>query len=65
VVDQTGLSGLYDFRLEWITRAESDSGSSGPTIFAALELLGLRLEKRRQTLEVIVIDHAEKRPVDN
>jgi uncharacterized protein (TIGR03435 family) len=65
VVDQTGLSGLYDFRLEWITRAESDAGSSGPTIFAALDLLGLKLEKRRQTLEVIVIDHAEKRPVDN
>jgi uncharacterized protein (TIGR03435 family) len=65
VVDHTGLSGLYDFRLEWITRAESDAGSSGPTIFVALDLLGLKLERRRQTLEVIVIDHAEKNPVDN
>jgi uncharacterized protein (TIGR03435 family) len=32
---------------------------SGPTIFAALEQIGLKLESRKMPVQVIVIDHAE------
>lgn len=38
---------------------------SGPSIFAALEGLGLKLESRRAPLDILVIDHAEKAPVEN
>ena len=65
VVNKTGLTGLYDFRLEWIMRAESLNGNNGPTIFTAVERLGLKLEGQRQAMDVIVIDHAESKPTEN
>jgi uncharacterized protein (TIGR03435 family) len=65
VVDMTGLKGLYDFKLEWIMRAESVNGSDGPTIFAAVERLGLTLEGRKQAMDILVIDHAENTPAEN
>lgn len=72
VVDKTGLTGKYDFILEWAPDAGSVSldGASppappGPTIFTALqEQLGLRLESQKGPVETIVIDRAEK-PSEN
>jgi uncharacterized protein (TIGR03435 family) len=62
----TGLTGVYDFKLEWITRAEANNGSTGPTIFDAVQQqLGLKLENRKQAVEILVIDHIEKQPTDN
>jgi uncharacterized protein (TIGR03435 family) len=52
VVDQTGLSGLYDYTFDW-----PDAGSS---LFASLEELGLKLEAKKAPVEVLVIDHVEK-----
>jgi bla regulator protein BlaR1 len=58
VVDNTGLKGEYDFRVEWSTY---DSDSSGPSVFAALdEQLGLKLNAVKGPIEMIVVDHAEK-----
>jgi uncharacterized protein (TIGR03435 family) len=65
VVDMTGLTGLYDFTLEWIMRAESVNGNNGPTIFMAVERLGLKLESRKQAMDIIVVDHAENSPTEN
>jgi uncharacterized protein (TIGR03435 family) len=65
VVDMTGLTGLYDFTIEWITRGESVNGSDGPTIFTAVEQLGLKLEPRKQSMDIIIVDHAEEKPVEN
>jgi len=60
VVDQTGLSGQFEVKLEW---APDDDG---PSIYTALqEQLGLRLVSRKGALDVLVIDHAEKIPTDN
>ena len=60
VVDQTGLSGHYDFTLEWSNPLAGDADPAAPSIFTAMrEQLGLRLEPRRAPLEVLVIDHAE------
>jgi uncharacterized protein (TIGR03435 family) len=61
----TGLTGLYDFTIEWITRGESVNGSDGPTIFTAVERLGLKLEPRKQSMDMIVVDRAEDKPVEN
>ena len=42
----------------------SDPGN-GATVSAALERLGLKLEKSRATVERIVVDHVEKTPTEN
>jgi len=59
VVDQTGLTGSYDFRLDWAGRAIIDT-VGGLTMFGAVEKLGLKLEEKKLTLPVVVIDHVEK-----
>jgi len=59
VVDQTGLTGSYDFRLDWVARANIDT-IGGLTMFGAIEKLGLKLEEKKLTLPVVVIDHVEK-----
>jgi uncharacterized protein (TIGR03435 family) len=57
VQDRTGLTGRYDFHLQFIEGPEADSGS----LFTALsEQLGVTFHSERATLPVIVIDHAER-----
>jgi len=58
VGDATDLSGLFDFSLDF-TLDESPS-AEGPTVFEAVQQLGLRLEAHKGPVEVIVIDHVEK-----
>jgi len=69
VTDETGLDGLYDFKLEWTRDSpagppspdEPVSATVGPSIFTALtEQLGLRLESRRGPVPVYVIEKIEK-----
>jgi uncharacterized protein (TIGR03435 family) len=64
VVDRTGLNGSYDVNVRFITdsRRRSDPDAPfGPTFEEALrEELGLRLEKGKGSIEVLVIDHIEK-----
>lgn len=66
VVDHTGLSGRYDFRLKYTPAARAATGESdGPSIFTALEdQLGLKLMPSKQPVEVLVIDSLEQ-PTDN
>ena len=68
VLDRTGLSGRFDFDLEW-TPLVTPSGpaapgvppDAGPTIFTALqEQLGLRLEPTNESIPVLVIDSVNK-----
>jgi uncharacterized protein (TIGR03435 family) len=65
VVDSTGLKGVYDFKLEWISYGEFIRGDTGPSIFTAVQRLGLRLEPRKQPMEIFVIDHCDKLPTEN
>jgi uncharacterized protein (TIGR03435 family) len=62
VVDATGLKGTFNLKLEWTPGG--DAGDSRPTVFMALQQLGLRLESRKTPVEILVIDHAE-RPLEN
>ena len=77
VLDKTGLTGNYDFKLEWTPEFGQPIGpkegaaesvpvdSSGPTLFTALqEQLGLRLESTKGPVEMLVIDRVEK-PTEN
>lgn len=61
VVDQTGLTGAYDFRLDWVGRNNIDT-IGGLTMFGAIEKLGLKLEQKKLVLPVVVIDRVEKLP---
>jgi uncharacterized protein (TIGR03435 family) len=64
VLDHTGLSGRYDFHLEWTPDSgpcAAPADGDGPSIFTALqEKLGLKLESTKSPVEVIVIDYAER-----
>lgn len=76
VIDKTGLTGKFDFKLEWTPDTSRDggppgldaqppSGPNGPSIFTAVqEQLGLRLESEKGPAEMIVIDRVEK-PSEN
>ena len=58
VLDRTGLTGAFDVVLEW---APTPDAADGVSIFTAVrEQLGLRLENGRTTLDVIVIERAER-----
>jgi uncharacterized protein (TIGR03435 family) len=65
VVDQTGLTQAYDFTLQWITIQQRDAGQEGPSMFDAVEKLGLHLERQKGTAEVLVVDQSEKMPTEN
>jgi uncharacterized protein (TIGR03435 family) len=75
VVDKTGISGRFDFDLEWMPDETQFDGAFGrlantydsakPGLFAAIqEQLGLRLEATKGPVEAFVIDHVE-RPSEN
>jgi uncharacterized protein (TIGR03435 family) len=69
VVDKTGLTGIYDVKLSWSPGEDEGvpayANPSMPSLFVALqEQLGLRLETGKTTMDVLVIDHLEKPPLD-
>ena len=68
VVDETGLTGRYDFRLhfEWGRPGAAQTALSAPSIFLALEQqLGLKLEPSTASLPHLVIDSLEREPTEN
>jgi uncharacterized protein (TIGR03435 family) len=67
VIDKTGLMGYYDFTLEWRDALSQQPGNVGEPldapadVFKAVEeQLGLKLEKTKGPVEIVVIDHIEK-----
>ena len=70
VVDRTGLSGKFDFNLQWArlgtefgrNRPPASPGtdpSDAPDFFTAVQQLGLKLEPAKSIVETLVIDHAD------
>ena len=64
LVDKTGLTGNYDFKLNFAPPDRMSDLSTTrdlPSIFTALqEQLGLRLEPQKAPVEFIVIEHVER-----
>ncbi len=61
VNDETGLTGRYDFKLDWTpdfgSSPDHPDDTTGPSIFSALtEQLGLRLESAKGPVPVYVIE---------
>jgi len=68
IIDETGLDGLYEVKLDWTLRQlqNADVDAPGPSLFTALEdQAGLRLEARKGQVGVLVVDSAEKVPTAN
>ena len=73
VVDQTGLKGRYDFEFDltnYLQQGQRQPGEPEPDPVSILQQalpkqLGLRLEARKMPVEMLVIDHLEKKPVEN
>lgn len=60
VIDKTGLTGNYTFKLRW-TDADETPTDTAPSLFTALrEQLGLRLQPSRGPVALLVVDHAEQ-----
>ncbi len=77
VVDQTGLTGRYDFTLDWTpdefqfvgfgpnAPRPAPAPDAPPDLYSAIQQqLGLKIESTRAPTEVMVIDHVEK-PSEN
>jgi uncharacterized protein (TIGR03435 family) len=73
VLDRTGLTGKYDFDLEWTYDDTQFGGnlpplapqaSGKPDFFTALQQLGLKLESSRAPIDAIVIERVQK-PSEN
>jgi uncharacterized protein (TIGR03435 family) len=73
VVDRTGLSGRYDFDLEWAPDETQFGGdippataaATSPPLFEAIQQeLGLKLEATKGPVDALVVDRAE-RPAAN
>jgi uncharacterized protein (TIGR03435 family) len=80
VVDKTGLTGKYDFNVEFTPEPSevrlppgaapgppgAEASEPGPNLVAAIEQqLGLRLVATKAMLDVVVVDKAEKVPTEN
>ena len=64
VVNQTGLTGLWDYTLEAAAPSQTLSDpqrSTGPTMLEAVQdQLGIKLKPMRAIVSVPVIDHVEQ-----
>lgn len=72
VIDKTGVAGIFDFHLEFVLdgatpgfpfgshEPTSSGDGAGPSIFTAIQKLGLKLESAKGPVEFLVIDHVEK-----
>jgi uncharacterized protein (TIGR03435 family) len=66
VLDRTGLTGNYEFTLEWTpdSAAPPDDSPSISIFTAVQEQLGLKLEPAKAPVEMLIIEHAEM-PTEN
>jgi uncharacterized protein (TIGR03435 family) len=80
VADKTGLTGTYDFNLDFspngqVSSSAAPSSASGtplgdlkddvPPFELAIQSLGLSLKPAKIALDIVVIDHIEKIPTEN
>ena len=66
VVDRTGLKGIYEYQLEFdygslrSTDVTGRSEVAGTSVFTAVqEQLGLKLDRQRETMDVLVVTSVE------
>jgi uncharacterized protein (TIGR03435 family) len=71
VVDETGLTGKYDLKInmmKYMSMAGGDASAVDPVslvMTAVQEEFGLKLESRKVALDLLIVDHAEKTATEN
>ncbi len=68
VINNTGLTGRFDATVNiarYIPDGSSPFDPVATIILAVQEELGLKLESKKMALDFLIIDHAEKVPVEN
>ena len=70
VVDMTGLKGRYDLDLDLAAYLPTEKPETPPDVTAIIttalqEQLGLKLESRKATIDMLIIDHAQEVPTEN
>ncbi len=71
VIDETGLTGRYDFkiRIESVRRPTDAAGVASdpaPSVFNAVEQqLGLKLESATHSFPQLIIDSIDREPAEN
>jgi uncharacterized protein (TIGR03435 family) len=71
VIDMTQTDGLFDIKLSYATKGpgmpdlDPPIENNMPSIFTAIQELGLKLEARRGTVRQFVVDHANRTPIEN
>jgi uncharacterized protein (TIGR03435 family) len=68
VNNATGLTGKYDFTMRWISDSpgQPTTEETGPNLVRAVqEQLGLRLESKKGTIDILVVDHINRVPTEN
>ena len=61
VMDRTGLSDVYDIKVAWTPAETTDAAPDYVPLFIAIEeQLGLKLERSRGPIDVLVIDAVER-----
>jgi uncharacterized protein (TIGR03435 family) len=71
VMDTTGLTGTYDFRIEYtpflrqMPAGSTEAELGTPGLVSALRQIGLAVTETKAPQDVLVIDHVEKTPTEN
>ena len=72
VIDETGLTGRYEIKIDATAyRQAGAAGDEGPldvmgVLFNALQQqLGVKLDSKKENVDILMIDHAEKAPTEN
>lgn len=64
VIDQTGLEGAFDFKVDYTSSISDSNADNGPPLSKALAQIGLKLVAGKGPILHLVIDHAV-RPTEN
>jgi len=73
VIDRTGLEGDYQVTLDFSSAAltsvrtalDTEAPDPGSAVFWAAQRLGLKLERRKAPITLLIVDHVEKVPTGN
>jgi uncharacterized protein (TIGR03435 family) len=76
LVDETGIEGQYDFNITFApevttslgprpVNAPAVAGDPAPTLSDALKKYGLRIETRKEPVDLFVVTHIERTPTEN
>jgi uncharacterized protein (TIGR03435 family) len=64
VRDKTGLTGAYDIKLHYRPEDTANDSADTPSVFTAVQTLGLKLVPGKGPVETLVIDSAQKPEAD-